>query len=54
MDSVRAIRGLLIDAEQYKKSADKKNCLIKLMAIGIPVIILITVAYFIFDAVRTK
>ena len=52
MESVNLTRGLLIDAHQYKKSAEKKNCVIRLMAIGVPVIIILLVVYFVYDALK--
>ena len=53
MDSVNTTRGLLIDALQYKKSAEKKNCIIKMMAVGIPILIIIVIIFFVYTSLKT-
>ena len=52
MNSVHATRGLLIDGLQYKKSAEQKNCLFKMITIGVPCIIVVVIIYFVQDAAR--
>ena len=53
MESVTNTRKLLNDARKFKQSAEKKNCLMKVLAIAVPLVILGMIAYFIFDAVMS-
>jgi len=53
MESLNTTRGLLDDAQQYKKSAEKKNCVIRLMAVGGPILIIILIIFFVYTALRT-
>ena len=57
MESVNVTRGLLIDAAQFKKSAAKKNCILKMMAFGVPimvVLVVIVIIFFIYNSTKKE